>query len=124
MRGLTRPSRHRPADAYHTLYCLSGLSAAQHHVVPLDTRRTELLGAWSDAAGPADAVHAAMRRRAFVDTLSWAEEEGTAKYVGGAANRVNATHPLANLTVTHAENMMAHFYAQKVPRRGAAAKAP
>jgi protein farnesyltransferase subunit beta len=29
----------------------------------------------------------------------------------------NATHPLFNLTVTHAEGIMAHFYKQSVPKR-------
>ena len=29
----------------------------------------------------------------------------------------NATHPLFNLTVTHTEGIMAHFYKQTVPRR-------
>ena len=31
----------------------------------------------------------------------------------------NATHPLTNLTVTHAEAIMSHFYGQKIPRKGA-----
>ena len=29
----------------------------------------------------------------------------------------NATHPLFNLTITHAEGIMAHFYKQTVPKR-------
>ena len=29
----------------------------------------------------------------------------------------NATHPLFNLTVTHTEGIMAHFYKQSVPKR-------
>ena len=36
----------RPADAYHTLYCLSGLSAAQRLFVPSRERRSELVNAW------------------------------------------------------------------------------
>ena len=39
----------------------------------------------NDGAGAATRE---LRKRAFVDTLCWAEEEGTAKYVGGAANRI------------------------------------
>lgn len=37
---------HRSPDAYHTLYCLSGLSAAQHRVVPSAGRKRQLLDAW------------------------------------------------------------------------------
>jgi len=29
----------------------------------------------------------------------------------------NATHPLFNLTITHTEGIMAHFYKQSVPKR-------
>lgn len=111
----------KPADAYHTLYCLSGLSAAQHHVVPSDDRRAELLKAWQDPTDSSDDLAAQVRKLAFVDTLSWKEDEGTAKYLGGATNRVNATHLLTNLTATHAEGMMAHFYNQTLPRKGAKA---
>ncbi|KAI0804777.1 terpenoid cyclases/protein prenyltransferase alpha-alpha toroid [Irpex lacteus] len=129
-------------DAYHTLYCLSGLSAAQHHVLPSSARRTELLEAWVSKDKPVSSPSAEavvqdkknrkeekeewrekeeLRREAFVSALSWVEEEGTARYVGGAGNRVNATHPLTNLTVTHVENMMVYFYGQAgVPRRGVA----
>ena len=35
----------------------------------------------------------------------------------------NATHPVFNLTMTHAEGMMAHFYKQQVPPRKPAAAA-
>lgn len=38
---------HRSADAYHTLYCLAGLSAAQHHVFPCSSRASDLLDAWT-----------------------------------------------------------------------------
>ncbi|EKM50973.1 uncharacterized protein PHACADRAFT_212873 [Phanerochaete carnosa HHB-10118-sp] len=115
----------KPADAYHTLYCLSGLSAAQHRVVPIDERKAELLSAWVDAPSDRtkDEATSRLRKRAFVDMLSWVEEEGTVVYVGGAANRLNATHPLLNLTATHVEAMMAHFYGQKTPMRGAGTSA-
>ncbi|GJE90616.1 terpenoid cyclase/Protein prenyltransferase [Phanerochaete sordida] len=112
----------KPADAYHTLYCLSGLSAAQHRVVPSEERKTELAAAWVEPAADEDSdeLTKALRKRAFVETLAWTEEEGTAVYVGGSANRVNATHPLTDLTVTHATALMAHFYRQAVPQRAAA----
>lgn len=41
--------------------------------------------------GPLDTL----RKSAFVEALSWSEEEGTSKYVGGQANRmVNLIHSL------------------------------
>lgn len=100
----------RPADAYHTLYCLSGLSAAQHHISPSTQRESELKAAWdqgeSDSDSDGNTICSALlsnydtdlgsveddrdplRQAAFVSLLSWVEEEGTAKYVGGAQNRV------------------------------------
>lgn len=41
----------RAADAYHTLYCLAGLSAAQHNVNPLPARRTQVDQAWRGRTG-------------------------------------------------------------------------
>lgn len=46
-----RSLRPRSADAYHTLYCLSGLSAAQHRVVPNAARRQQLTTSWKDGEG-------------------------------------------------------------------------
>ena len=37
----------RPADAYHTLYCTAGLSAAQHRVIPSETREKAVISAWN-----------------------------------------------------------------------------
>ncbi|OCH90755.1 terpenoid cyclases/Protein prenyltransferase [Obba rivulosa] len=123
-----KPPKH--ADAYHTLYCLSGLSAAQHRVVPNASRRATLRSSWdadkarsmegSATASSSDGEQSLLdelRRESFVSALSWLEEEGTEQYVGGAVNRVNATHPLFDLTVTHAEGIMAHFYGQTLPVR-------
>lgn len=41
----------RNADSYHTLYCLAGLSSAQHHLYPPTTRRTQLQDAWEAQPG-------------------------------------------------------------------------
>ncbi|KAH6905564.1 farnesyltransferase subunit beta [Coprinopsis sp. MPI-PUGE-AT-0042] len=83
--GGLRDKPSKPADAYHTLYCLTGLSSAQHHIFP---------------SGP-------MRRESLAGLLSWAEDPAYAKsfghIVGGKDNRLNATHPITNLTVTHTE---------------------
>ncbi|KAI9444497.1 terpenoid cyclases/Protein prenyltransferase [Lactarius indigo] len=75
--------------------CISGLSIAQHRVCPSPAWRAE----------------------AFAEALSWTEEAGGSHILGSAANRVNATHPLFNLTITHTEGIMAHFYKQSVPKR-------
>lgn len=118
---------YRHPDAYHTAYCVSGLSAAQHHVHPSSARREEVRAEWKGEDG--------VRAVAFSEALCWVEEEGGSHIVGSAANRVvcphlrlfddlvllrklqNATHPLFNLTITHTEGIMAHFYKQSVPQR-------
>ncbi|KAF8129849.1 terpenoid cyclases/protein prenyltransferase alpha-alpha toroid [Boletus edulis] len=102
------------ADAYHTLYCLAGLSAAQHTVRPLPARRAEIDQAWCETLGSS---HQQLRRAAFADALAWSEEEGLSHVLGGSVNRVNATHPVFNLTTTHTEGIMSYFYKQTIPRR-------
>jgi protein farnesyltransferase subunit beta len=111
--GGLRDKPPKSADSYHTLYCLSGLSSAQHSIFSSSKRRSELLKAWKASPGPLESL----RKSAFVEALSWSEEEGTAKYVGGQVNQVNATHPLFNLTITHTEALMGYFYHQDVPAR-------
>ncbi|KAI0824323.1 terpenoid cyclases/Protein prenyltransferase [Trametes gibbosa] len=128
--GGLRDKPPKSADAYHTLYCAAGLSAAQHRVLPSERRRNAVISAWDaeqarakDGTGfrtTSDVEREkldALRKQTFAQVLSWTEEEGTAVYVGGAANRVNATHPLFNLTVTHTDGMMAYFYGQTLPTR-------
>ncbi|KZT20214.1 terpenoid cyclases/Protein prenyltransferase [Neolentinus lepideus HHB14362 ss-1] len=99
------------SDAYHTLGCLSGLASAQHYVVPSSTRREETTLLWESNA---DLSFDEQRKNAFADALSWVEEEGASRYVGGSADRVNAMHPVFNLTMTHADAMMGYFYNQTV----------
>lgn len=130
--GGLRDKPPKPADSYHTLYCLAGLSAAQHRVTPDETRRAQLLERWNagearqwDVSGLQNLITDqqaradALRKDVFASTLSWLEDEGADEYIGGSGNRVNATQPLFNLTVTHTELMMAHFYGQKLPPRQA-----
>nr|GAT56401.1 predicted protein [Mycena chlorophos] len=107
--GGLRDKPPKSADLYHTLYCLAGLSAAQHKVIPSPMRRQQLLDAWTSDGG--------LRREVFLEALCFTEEEGTETIVGGAANRVNATHPIFNLTVTHSDAIMGHFYKQTIPPR-------
>ena len=71
---------YRNPDAYHTSYCLSGLSAAQHPIHPSPTRRKELREAWKGEDG--------MRSTAFSEALCWTEESGSSRVLGSAANRV------------------------------------
>ncbi|KAJ7475178.1 terpenoid cyclases/protein prenyltransferase alpha-alpha toroid [Mycena galericulata] len=114
-----KPPKH--ADSYHTLYCIAGLSSAQHKVYPSPARRNELLDCWTATVDDGDRAAGAkedeLRKRIFTDALSYTEEEGTETIVGGSQNRVNATHPLFNLTITHTEAIMSHFYGQVVPPR-------
>lgn len=55
------------------------------------------------------------RKETLLNSLSWTEDEGASKIVGGDVNRVNATHPVFNLTLTHSEGFMAYFYKQTLP---------
>ncbi|VDB99893.1 unnamed protein product [Peniophora sp. CBMAI 1063] len=107
-----KPPKH--PDAYHTLYCLSGLSAAQHRLVQSSSRRAEVHAIWKDTE---ESDKAPLSKTAFAEALCWSEEEGSSLIVGPASNRVNATHPIFNLTMTHTEGIMAHFYQQEVPKR-------
>ena len=70
----------RNPDAYHTAYCIAGLSAAQHHMYPSPSRREEVRAAWQGEGG--------VRAAAFAECLCWVEEEGGSQVVGSAANRV------------------------------------
>ncbi|KAF9787758.1 terpenoid cyclases/protein prenyltransferase alpha-alpha toroid [Thelephora terrestris] len=106
-----KPPKH--PDAYHTCYCLSGLSSAQHRTIVSEGRRRSIVALWESG----DEFTDLLRKNAFSSALAWVEEDGGSKVVGLNANRVNATHPVFNLTNTHAEGMMVHFYGQKVPPR-------
>jgi protein farnesyltransferase subunit beta len=70
----------RNPDAYHTAYCISGLSAAQHHVYPSPARREVIRAAWEGEDG--------VRASAFAEALCWTEEDGGSQIIGSAANRV------------------------------------
>lgn len=123
--GGLRDKPPKNADAYHTLYCLAGLSAAQHRVMPSLAREGQLLCAWTSGSQTATDTDSAkgevlpedMKKRLFVAALSWMEEQSGSLIVGGIQNRLNATHPLFNLTMTHTEAIMSHFYRQTLPRR-------
>ncbi|KAG6879072.1 hypothetical protein C0992_005352 [Termitomyces sp. T32_za158] len=82
-------------DAYHTLYCLSGLSSAQHRVSSSDARREQIRSSWdatrsnaSDFKISESVLPDRTRRKIFEDALAWEQEEGGSIIVGGAENRV------------------------------------
>jgi protein farnesyltransferase subunit beta len=75
---------HRPADAYHTLYCLSGLAAAQHAVVPGAPRRAQLEAVWASS----EHAHDALRKEVYLDALSWTTDTAREDVRGGAHNRL------------------------------------
>ncbi|KAG2136559.1 terpenoid cyclases/protein prenyltransferase alpha-alpha toroid [Suillus bovinus] len=112
--GGLRDKPPKPADSYHTLYCLAGLSSAQHNVFLSSTRRDAIVRNWKT---PAESMHEQLRQACFLHSLSWTEEEGASRILGAQNNRMNATHPVFNLTMTHTENIMVHFYKQTVPSR-------
>ncbi|KAF8649327.1 hypothetical protein AX16_005882 [Volvariella volvacea WC 439] len=209
--GGLRDKPPKPADSYHTLYCLSGLSAAQHQLVFDRVQRKRVLDFWvasrrerekakdkdgkrgggggddsdSDSRSEIEFKRAdkdededevegkankrepkkeeekaepwtdtdetrnqdkedeeedtgewdlgtseecdVLRQLAFASALCWREEERGTKVAGGDANLLNATHPVFNITITHTQGIMAHFYQQGLlpknfspPRPGAA----
>ncbi|KAF6751941.1 terpenoid cyclases/protein prenyltransferase alpha-alpha toroid [Ephemerocybe angulata] len=121
--GGLRDKPPKPADAYHTLYCLSGLSSAQHHVFPSKTKHEKLAEEWSSknerqvdllvSAEDKD-LETALRREGIAAILSWGEDpvraSSAAHIVGGKDNRLNATHPITNLTITHTEGIAKWAY--------------
>jgi len=107
-------------DSYHTLYCLAGLASAQHRVIPSPSLRAGILRAWkpiTETDSRWKSVPDDIRRNIFASSLSWSEDLAGTTIVGGASNRVNATHPVFNLTITHSEALMNHFYHQSFSRR-------
>lgn len=89
--GGLRDKPGRPADAYHTLYNLSGLSSAQHHMVRTTQARQDLAAKWVTVETDEDNddnAREALRRKIFIESVAWAEDESAERYVGGKENRV------------------------------------
>jgi len=124
--GGLRDKPKKPADAYHTLYNLAGLSSAQHHMRPSAPLRANLLEAYRAPTTPVSGAsfHSKQneeeerRKEIWASSLSWVENgDGKptgyeARFVGGKSSRANASHPLFNLTTTHVKGIMNHFYGQ------------
>ncbi|KAI5120991.1 hypothetical protein M0805_000452 [Coniferiporia weirii] len=107
--GGLRDKPPKPADAYHTLYTLSGLSTAQHRVVLSHELRDKYIKEWRSHS--ADVGIDEMHKVAYAEARAWKEEEASV-YVNGAGDRLNATHPVLNLTMTHVRDILVHFYKQ------------
>jgi protein farnesyltransferase subunit beta len=78
--GGLRDKPGKPRDHYHSCYCLSGLSVAQH------------------------GLHPSLRRRTTTTT-----QETTPVVVGDASNLLVATHPAYNIGVDKAARTLAYF---------------
>ncbi|KAI8982165.1 terpenoid cyclases/protein prenyltransferase alpha-alpha toroid [Mycotypha africana] len=85
-------------DFYHTCYCLSGLSTVQHHVQYHDVQL-----AVGDAKSTADGLR----------SLLWTSKN---EYiiVGDVDNLLAATHPVHNITLRAARNIIHHFYKEEI----------
>ncbi|KAG1857016.1 terpenoid cyclases/protein prenyltransferase alpha-alpha toroid [Suillus subalutaceus] len=77
--GGLRDKPPKPADSYHTLYCLAGLSSAQHYVFLSSTRQDAIVRCWKT---PPESTHEQLRQACFSHSLSWTEEEGTSRILG------------------------------------------
>jgi len=119
--GGLRDKPGKPADAYHTSYNLAGLATAQHRMAPSPDVRKRADAVWKDTnpfglelSGEDTPETRASRRQAYLASYEWTEDEPASVYVGGEDTRINAAHPLYNLTATSLRRMMGHFYGQEL----------
>ncbi|QRV95735.1 terpenoid cyclase [Ceratobasidium sp. AG-Ba] len=110
--GGLRDKPGKPADLYHTSYNLAGFSTAQHRVYRSLITEEKLQASWKSSSGPIPSGVEELRRAAWARACAWQEDEGAHFYLGGEQNRVNATHPLFNLSISHTRAFMNHFYKQ------------
>ncbi|CAO3670689.1 unnamed protein product [Umbelopsis ramanniana] len=88
-------------DYYHTCYCLSGLSTAQHHV-------------YYDKAAAAKVAEAGVEvSSGGISSLMWVATTDCT-VLGDPDNLVAPTHPVHNITLTKARAMIHHFYATQL----------
>ncbi|KAJ1303977.1 hypothetical protein OPQ81_008387 [Rhizoctonia solani] len=110
--GGLRDKPGKSADLYHTVYNLAGYSTAQHRVYRSLVTEKKLLDSWKSSEGIIQGSNGQIRKATWARICAWQEDEGAHFYLGGEQNRVNATHPLFNLTVSHTRAMMNYFYQQ------------
>ncbi|CAE7103902.1 unnamed protein product [Rhizoctonia solani] len=111
--GGLRDKPGKSADLYHTTYNLAGYSTAQHRVYRSLVTENKLLEAWQNSQGIIQGSDEQLRKTTWARMCAWQEDEGAHFYLGGEENRVNATHPLFNLTISHARAIANYFYQQK-----------
>ncbi|KAH7333873.1 terpenoid cyclases/Protein prenyltransferase [Rhizoctonia solani] len=111
--GGLRDKPGKPADLYHTTYNLAGYSTAQHRVYRSLVTEKKLLDAWKNSEGVIQGSDEQTRKATWARICAWQEDEGAHFYLGGEQNRVNATHPLFNLTISHTRAIANYFYQQK-----------
>ncbi|RIA94482.1 terpenoid cyclases/protein prenyltransferase alpha-alpha toroid [Glomus cerebriforme] len=85
----------RGADYYHTCYCLSGLSTAQHHVI-YDFERAK--GKELDSGAR---------------SLLWEEEVTNRVVLGDPNNLIKSTHPVHNIVLSKVRKMIEYFYGKR-----------
>ena len=95
--GGLRDKPKKPSDLYHTLYCLSGLSAAQHRVYHSKRIQDQLLNEWkettpfvpeSGGGETKDEERNARRKNIWASSRAWKEDETTGRFLGGKVNRI------------------------------------
>ncbi|KDN48853.1 terpenoid cyclases/Protein prenyltransferase [Tilletiaria anomala UBC 951] len=121
--GLRDKPGKRP-DAYHTCYNLSGLSLAQHRLLPCEqsfaafqkvwkrASPEEAPGSTSSAGAKAEADADAWRSHCYAATLAWREDFAQRYAVGGEQNFLTPTHPVMNIAFIRAKGIMDYFYGQ------------
>nr|CAG8652593.1 303_t:CDS:10 [Entrophospora candida] len=97
--GLVDKPTRRP-DYYHTSYCLSGLSTAQHHMVYDIIKAKSLQGKTT--------LDACAR------SLLWSDDILQRVVLGNPKNIVNATHPVHNITIPKVHNIINYFKDKKL----------
>ncbi|KAG9291155.1 hypothetical protein G9A89_013027 [Geosiphon pyriformis] len=88
-------------DYYHTCYCLSGLSTAQHHII-FDVNREEEL---TNERRHTNSNSLSGRER----SLLWVEEVLGKNVVGLPENIVRATHPVHNVSLPKAHAIINYY---------------
>lgn len=128
--GGLRDKPGKKADAYHTCYNLSGLSASQHVVRPCRETREFCYKGWKSAGAAAGGgeEEEELRRRIFSSMLGFNLAPGREKLVvgshssagavaagAGTSNEVLPTHPVLNVGFVQARGMMLWAYGQEGP---------
>lgn len=88
-RGGMRDKPGKNPDYYHTCYCLSGLSTAQHRVTANTSRSSFGIG---------------------LSSLAWCTDDDNELVVGKSSNLLRATHPVHNIGIELVHHVMSYTY--------------